>query len=223
MRAIWSTPANVAGRLATVDHKTIGIRYVVTAMIFLVLGGLEALVMRLQLARPDAGLVSPQLYNELFTMHGVTMLFLFALPVLSGFSNYLWPLMIGARDMAFPRINAVGYWLFVAAGVFIYTSMATGTMPNAGWFNYVPLSSARYVPRSNIDYFALGMIFLGLSTTAGAINFVVTFFKMRAPGMSTNRVPILLWGTVTVSVSILFALPALTVSCLFLYLDRHFG
>ncbi len=223
LRAIWATPAGIAGSLATVDHKTIGIRYVVTAMIFLILGGVEALVMRVQLARPDAGFVSPQLYNELFTMHGVTMLFLFALPVLSGFSNYLWPLMIGARDMAFPRINAVGYWLFVAAGVFIYTSMATGTMPNAGWFNYVPLSSARYIPRSNIDYFALGMIFLGLSTTAGAINFVVTFFKMRAPGMSIDRVPILLWGTVTVSVSILFALPALTASCLLLYLDRHFG
>ncbi len=163
--------------------------------------------MRLQLTHAHADVLSPQLYNQLFTMHGVTMLFLFALPMLSGFSNYLWPLMIGARDMAFPRVNAVGYWLFLAAGIFLYTSFPLGSMPNAGWFNYVPLASSRYLTGPNIDFFALGMLFLGISTTAGAINFVVTFFKMRAPGMSLDRMPILLWGTATASVSILFALP----------------
>ncbi|HEY5218517.1 MAG TPA: cytochrome c oxidase subunit I, partial [Gemmatimonadaceae bacterium] len=223
LRTIWETAPGIAGRLASVDHKTIGIRYLVTAIAFLVLGGVEALAMRLQLAHAHAGLVSPQIYNQLFTMHGVTMLFLYALPVLSGFSNYLWPLMIGARDMAFPRVNAVGYWLFLAAGIFLYTSFPLGAAPNAGWFDYVPLASARYLPGPNIDFFALGMIFLATSTTVGAINFVVTFATMRAPGMSLDRLPILLWGTLTASVAILFALPSLTAACLMLYLDRHFG
>ncbi len=223
LHRLWETPPGALGALACVDHKVIGIRYLVTAFAFLVLGGLEALVMRIQLAHADASLVSPAAYDQLFTMHGVTMLFLFALPILSGFSNYLWPLMIGARDMAFPRVNALSYWLFLAAGIFLYTSFPLGLAPNAGWFNYVPLASSSYLSGPNIDFFALGMIFLGMSTTVGAINFVVTFFKMRAPGMSLDRLPILLWGTVTASVSILFALPSLTAACLFLYLDRHFG
>jgi len=220
---LWRTPPGWLGALGSVDHKIIGIRYLVTAFVFLLIGGVEALVMRLQLSRAAADVVSPALYNQLFTMHGVTMLFLFALPILSGFSNYLWPLMIGARDMAFPRVNALGYWLFLAAGVFLYTSFPLGLAPNAGWFNYVPLASGEYIPRLNIDFFALGMLFLGISTTAGAINFVVTFFKMRAPGMSLDRVPILLWGTLTASFAVIFALPALSAACLFLYLDRHFG
>ena len=125
--------------------------------------------------------------------------------------------------MAFPRVNAFSYWVFLAAGIFVYTSFPLGMAPDAGWFNYVPLASAQYLPGINTDFFALGMIFLGISTTGGAINFIATFFKMRAPGMSLQRLPILLWGTLTASVSILFALPSLTVACLFLYLDRHFG
>ena len=220
---LWETPPGILGRLSSVDHKDIGIRYLVTGFAFLVIGGLEALLMRLQLAHSNAGLVSPQVYDQLFTMHGVTMLFLYALPILSGFSNYLWPLMLGARDMAFPRLNAVSYWLFLGAGIFLYVSFPLGLAPSAGWFDYVPLASAQYLPRPNIDFFALGMIFLGLSTTVGAINFVVTFFKMRAPGMSLDRLPILVWGTLTASVSILFALPSLTAACLMLWLDRTFG
>ena len=223
LEAAWETPAGVLGALGTVDHKIIGIRYLVTAFVFLMIGGAEALLMRVQLAHANAAVLSPAVYDQLFTMHGVTMLFLFALPILSGFSNYLWPLMIGARDMAFPRVNALGYWLFLAAGIFLYTSLPLGLAPNAGWFNYVPLAGSEYTPRLNIDFFALAMLFLGISTTAGAINFIVTFFKLRAPGMSLDRVPILLWGTLTASFAALFALPALSAACLFLYLDRHFG
>jgi cytochrome c oxidase subunit I+III len=220
---LWMTPRTWFGSVGSVDHKIIGLRYLATALLFLLLGGVEALVMRVQLSRADAHLVSAETYAQLFTLHGVTMMFLFALPVLSGFSNYLWPLMLGARDMALPRVNALSYWLFLFSGVFIYVSVPLGLAPDAGWFNYVPLSSAAYLPRSGIDFFALGLVLAGISTTTGAINFIVTFARMRAPGMSVARVPIIIWGTLTASAAALFALPSLTVACLFLFLDRHEG
>lgn len=220
---LWVTPPSWYGHVGSVDHKVIGLRYLATALIFLLVGGVEALLMRVQLSHANAGLVGAETYAQLFTLHGITMMFLFALPVLSGFSNYLWPLMLGARDMALPRVNALSYWLFLGAGLFIYTSLPLGLAPDAGWFNYVPLSSARYLPRSGVDFFALGLVFLGISTTTGAINFIVTFARMRAPGMSIGRVPIIIWGTLTASGAALFALPPLTVACLFLFLDRHAG
>lgn len=223
LQRIWETPSTLRGRLATVDHKTIGMRYLVTAFLFLLLGGIEALIMRIQLAGPEAGVLSPEAYNQLFTMHGVTMMFLYALPVLSGFSNYLWPLMLGARDMAFPRLNALSYWTFLFAGIFLYSSFLIGAAPNGGWFNYVPNASLEFNPGLNIDFYTLGLIFLGISTTVGSINFVVTLFKTRAPGMSINRLPIIVWGTLTASVSNLFAIPALTAACVFLFLDRRAG
>ena len=219
----WAEARGAFGWWGTVDHKTIGLRYIVTAFAFLLVGGVEALVMRVQLAQPDATLLTPEAYNQLFSMHGVTMIFLYAMPVLSGFSNYLWPLMLGSRDMAFPRLNALSYWLFLAAGVFLYVSFPLGAAPDGGWFNYVPNANATYSPGPNIDVYALGMIFLGLSTTVGAANFVVTLIRMRAPGMSVNRLPILVWGTLTASVANLFAIPALSLACLMLYLDRNFG
>ena len=141
---IWEAPPGWRGWLSTVDHKSIGLRYLVTAFVFLLMGGVEALIMRVQLARPDATVLTPEQYSQLFTMHGVTMIFLYALPVLSGFSNYLWPLILGARDMAFPRLNALSYWLFLFAGIFLYSSFPFGQAPNAGWFNYVPLSGLEY-------------------------------------------------------------------------------
>ncbi len=220
---LWATPHTWYDRLGSVDHKIIGMRYLVTALIFLVLGGIEALVMRIQLSHADAGVVSAEAYAQLFTMHGLTMMFLFALPVLSGFSNYLWPLLLGARDMALPRINALSYWLFVAAGVLLYSSVPFGLAPNAGWFNYVPLASGTFLPRSGIDFYALSLILLGISTTVGAVNFVVTFVRMRAPGMTLDRVPVVIWGTLTASVAVLFAIPALTLDCLLLYADRQLG
>ncbi|MFN2570827.1 MAG: cbb3-type cytochrome c oxidase subunit I, partial [Gemmatimonadales bacterium] len=156
LTSTWRTPAGFWGALSSVDHKLIGKRYLVTAFIFLILGGLAAAVMRLQLAGPDQGVVSPEQYNQLFTMHGVTMIFLYALPVLSGFSNYLWPLMLGARDMAYPRLNAFSYWVFLASGIFLYSSFLIGQAPDGGWFAYVPLTSQSFSPGLNIDFYALG-------------------------------------------------------------------
>ncbi len=223
LQRIWETRAGWIGALASVDHKAIGKRYLVTSFIFLILGGLEAAVMRLQLAQPNQTLLTPEQYNQLFTMHGVTMIFLYALPVLSGFSNFLWPLLLGSRDMAFPRLNAFSYWIFLFSGLFLYASFPVGRAPDAGWFNYVPYSSLAYNPGINIDLYALGMVLLGVSTTVGSINFIVTLIRTRAPGMSINRVPILVWGTLTASVGNIFAVPAVSLAFLMLWMDRRFG
>ena len=220
---IWETAPGLYGVLATVDHKIIGRRYLVTSMVFLLLGGLEAAMIRAQLAAPDMHLVSPERYNQLFTMHGVTMIFWYAAPILSGFSNYLWPLMLGARDMACPRANALSYWTFLMSGIFLYTSVLLGQMPDRGWFAYAPLTEAAYSPGLNMDFYAIGLTFLSVSTTVGAINFVATLFKTRAPGMSLNRLPIFVWGTLTTSFAIVFAAPALTAACALLFLDRRVG
>ncbi|MGZ5029776.1 MAG: cytochrome c oxidase subunit I [Methylobacter sp.] len=220
---LWESAPGWRGWLSTVDHKTIGIRYLVTAFIFLLMGGLEALIMRMQLARPDQTLLTPEQYNQLFTMHGITMIFLYSLPVLSGFSNYLWPLMLGSRDMAFPRLNALSYWIFLFAGIFLYASFPLGEAPNAGWFNYVPFTELHYNTGPNIDVYALGMVLLGISTTVGSINFIVTLFRMRAPGMSIGRVPILVWGTLTASVANVFAVPSVSLAFFMLWLDRQMG
>lgn len=223
LTAIWETEPGIAGWFSTVDHKEIGIRYIVTAFAFLILGGIEALVMRLQLAGPDKHLLTPDQYNQLFSIHGITMIFLYALPILSGFSNYLWPLLLGSRDMAFPRLNALSYWIYLAAGLFMYASFLVGQVPNDGWFNYVPYASRDYNPGLNMDFYSLGMIFLGISTTVGAANFVVTFFRTRAPGMSINRVPILSWGTLTASAANLIAVPSVSLAFFLLWMDRQFG
>ena len=223
LQRTWETPRGIRGTLSSVDHKTIGKRYLVTAFVFLLIGGLEALALRAQLARASLSLLGPEQYNELFSMHGVTMIFLYASPILSGFSNFLWPLMLGARDMAFPRLNALSYWTFLAAGIFIYTSMLLGQMPNAGWFDYVPYASAAYNPGRNIDYYAIGLLLLSVSTTVGAVNFIVTLFTTRAPGMSLNRLPIIVWGTLSTSFVNLAAVPSLSAALIFLYLDRRFG
>lgn len=223
LERIWEDPPGIAGFLGTVDHKRIGIRYIVTAFVFLVLGGLEAGLIRAQLSGAELHLLTPEQYNELFTMHGVTMIFLYAGPVLSGFSNYLWPLLFGSRDMAFPRVNALSYWIFLFAGIFIYASFLMGAPPNDGWFGYVPYASSAYNPGYNIDFYTLGLIFLGISTTAGAVNFVVTFLRTRAPGMSINRVPILVWGTLTVSVANILVIPSVSLAFFLLWADRNIG
>lgn len=220
---IWEGGAGVYGWLATVDHKVLGKRYIITAFTFLILGGIEALLMRLQLARPGQTLLTPEQYNELFSIHGITMIFLYALPVLSGFSIFLFPLLIGARDMAFPRLNAFSYWSFLFSGIFIYASFLAGAVPNAGWFNYPPYALRPYNPGLNMDFYALGMIFLGISTTTGAINFLITFLRLRAPGLSFNRTPVMLWGTTTISVGNLLAVPAVSLAFFLLWLDRQYG
>jgi cytochrome c oxidase subunit I len=220
---IWETPATFRGWLSTVDHKEIGRRYLVTAVAFLIVGGIEALIIRLQLARADQNLISPETYNQIFTMHGATMILWYASPILSGFGNYLVPLMIGARDMAFPRINAFSYWSFLLSGLFLYGSLFFLEAPHGGWFSYVPYTSVRYSPGFGIDFYALALIFLTISTTAGAINFIVTIFRLRAPGMTISRMPLLMYSTLTTSFTIVFSLPALTVACVFLQLDRRWG
>jgi cytochrome c oxidase subunit I len=192
-------------------------------MLFFVVGGIESLVIRAQLAHPGAHVVGPETYDQLFSMHGITMMFLFATPVLSGFGNFLVPLMIGARDMSFPRLNAFGYWVLLASGIFLYSSFLVGQAPNDGWFNYLPLADRTFTPGPNIDFYVIGLILVTISTTAGAINFIVTITKMRAPGMSINRMPIFVWGELAMSLSIVFALPALTVGNVLLELQRRAG
>ncbi len=209
--------------LATVDHKIIGIRYMATAFLFFVMGGIEALFMRTQLAVPANNALSPEVYNQFFTMHGTTMIFFFATPMLAGFGNYVVPLMIGARDMAFPRLNAFGYWVFLFSGLFMYSSFLLGAAPDGGWFAYTPLTGLQYSPGLNLDFWGLGLIFLSIGSTGGAINFIVTIFKMRAPGMSLNRMPLFVWTILVASFAIVFAVPPLTTANIFLMLERDFG
>jgi Heme/copper-type cytochrome/quinol oxidases, subunit 1 len=223
LERLWEGESGIKGWFSTVDHKKLGIRYLVTAFIFLIAGGIEALTMRVQLATPNAHLLGPEQYNELFTMHGITMIFLYAFPVLSGFSVYLWPLILGTRDMALPRLNAFSYWTYVLSGLFMYAGFLIGAGPNDGWFNYVPYALTPYNPGPNMDFYSLGMVFLGISTTTGSINFVVTFMRLRAPGMSVFRVPIMTWGTLTASVANIFAVPSVTLAFVLLWLDRNYG
>jgi cytochrome c oxidase subunit I+III len=223
LERVWTDAPGMVGFLTTIDHKRIGVRYLYTSFFFFFVAGLTALVMRAQLAVPDNHVVGPQTYNELFTMHGTTMIFLFNTPVLAGFGNYLVPLQIGARDMAFPRLNAFSYWVFLLAGVFMYSSYFVGRVPDGGWFGYVPLTSRTFSPGVNIDFWALGIVFVGLSTTVGSINFIVTIFKLRAPGLSLNRMPIFVWSMLVFSFMALFAVPAVTLAGVLLELDRAFG
>jgi cytochrome c oxidase subunit I len=220
---LWEEPLGLGSWLATVDHKRIGKRYVYTAFVFFLIAGIEALIMRTQLARPDESLVGPNAFNELFSMHGITMIFFFVTPMLFGFGNFFVPLQIGTRDMAFPRLNAFGYWIFLFAGIFMYSSFLIGKAPDNGWFNYTPFSGKTFSPGLNADYYTLGLIFLGLSTTVGAFNFIVTIFKLRAPGMSIVRMPLYIWAILATSFAVVFALPSLTMANVMLELDRRLG
>ncbi len=223
LQNIWETKPGLFGWFGTVDHKEIGIRYMVTAFVLLAIGGVEALVMRLQLAGPDKTLLTPEQYNILFSTHGMTMIFLYASPILSGFSNYLWPLLFGSRDMAFPRLNALSYWIYLAAAIFLYSGFLIGAGPNDGWFNYPPYAEYEYNPGLNQDFYSLGMILLGISTSVGAANFIVTFLRTRAPGMSINRVPIVIWGTLTASFANLLVIPSVSLAFFLLWMDRRYN
>ena len=222
LKSIWEGAGGLFGWLTTVDHKTIGIRYIVTAFGVFLLAGTDAMMIRTQLIRPGNSFLSPASYNEYFTMHGTMMVFFFATPILFGFGNFLVPLLIGARDMAFPRLNAFGYWVYLFSAGFIYSSLLVGRVPTGGWFAYVPYTTREYTPGLGIDYYVLGLLFLGFATTAGAINFIVTIFRMRAPGMSINRIPIFCWSILVTSFAVLFAIPALNTANVFLWLERTF-
>jgi len=224
LERIWRGREGLLGWLTTTDHKRIGIMFFFTALAFFAAGGVEALLIRTQLIGPDQRLLSPDAYNELFTLHGVTMIFLFVVPISIGaFGNYLLPLMIGARDLAFPRMNALSYWVYLASGIFVYVGLAIGQAPDAGWFNYVPLASKQFSPSAGIDFYALGLIFNAISSTATAVNLIVTIFKLRAPGMSLDRMPLFCYAFLAVSFALVFALPPLTVACILLELDRRLG
>jgi cytochrome c oxidase subunit I len=208
--------------ITTTDHKRIGIMYMVTTFVFFILGGTEALMMRLQLGAPQNTLVSPQVYNQLFTLHGTTMIFLFVVPFMAGFANYFLPLMIGARDMAFPRLNAISFWLLLAGGIVFYASIFWNP-PEAGWTSYTPLSNSFYSPGGGQDAWIYLIHLTGLSSLLGAINFYATVANMRAPGMSWGRLPLFVWAILTYSVLLIVALPVIAAAVTMLLTDRHFG
>ncbi|MFQ6019641.1 MAG: cbb3-type cytochrome c oxidase subunit I, partial [Dehalococcoidia bacterium] len=208
--------------IATVDHKRIGIMYGVTAFAFFLLGGLEALVLRMQLATPNSSVLDADQYNEVFTMHGTTMVFLVVMPLSAAFFNLMIPLMIGARDVAFPRLNAFSYWVFLAGGLFLNASFITGA-PAAGWFGYANLTSSAFSPGHGVDYWLLGLQILGIASMASAFNFLVTILNMRAPGMSLFRMPLFVWMTLVTSFLIIFAFPVITVALFQLLFDRFYA
>nr|MDQ6908147.1 cbb3-type cytochrome c oxidase subunit I [Chloroflexota bacterium] len=209
--------------MTTVDHKKIGVMYIFLGVIYFIVGGIEALLIRVQLATPNGKLLTPSQYDQVFTMHATTMIFLFIIPVLAGFANYFIPLMIGARDMAFPRLNAFGFWMLLFGGLFLNSSFLLGGAPDAGWFAYAPLTEPAYSTGRSMDFWAAGLTLLGISSIAGSINVIVTTLKMRCPGMRFNTLPLFVWTTLVQNFLLLFALPSLTTAAIFLLFDRHLG
>ena len=209
--------------ITTVDHKRIGALYGTTAFIFFLIGGLEALVIRSQLARPENHLVGADVFNQMFTMHGTTMIFLAVMPLAASFFNFMVPLMIGARDVAFPRLNAFSYWVFLFGGIFLHLSFVFGGAPNVGWFAYSNLTSSQYSPGHGVDFWAIGLQILGIASLAAAFNFIVTILNLRAPGMKMMRMPPFVWMTLVTAFLIILAFPIITVALVFLLFDRFVG
>jgi cytochrome c oxidase subunit 1 len=209
--------------LTTVDHKRIGVLYLYTSLFFFLFGGLEAVLIRAQLARPNSQLISAELYNQLMTMHGTTMVFLAIMPLSAAFFNFLIPLQIGARDVAFPRLNAFSYWVYFFGGLFVTLPIFFGLAPNGGWFGYAPLTTMPYSPGYNIDFWVLGLQILGISSLAAAFNFITTIVNLRAPGMNLMRMPMFTWMSFVVQFLIVLAFPVITIALVFLQFDRFFG
>ena len=209
--------------VTTVDHKKIGIMYILMAIVFLVIGGVEALVMRVQLWLPEFRAVPPDTFNQMMTMHGTTMIFFAAMPILAGIANYVVPLQIGARDMAFPRLNALGLWVTLFGGILAYFSFATGGAPAIGWFAYAPLTEHTFARSAATDFWILGLLVSGIGSVSGAINLVATVLSLRCPGMSLRKIPLYTWMAFWANVQILFALPPLTAALVMLLLDRNLG
>src|SRR2546430_190168 len=229
-----SSPSGFAATLhdwvVTVDHKRLGIMYVVTGLIFLVIGGIEASLMRLQLAWPGLTLVPAETFNRLFTVHGTTMVFMVGIPIVFGFGNYLVPLMIGARDLAFPRLNAFGFWTFLFGGLLFYFSFlggdglyGAGSAPDVGWFAYAPLTGRAFSPGNSTDYWNLSILVMGFGTVATSINLIATTLVMRCRGMSLGRMPLYVWMMLVVSGMTVLALPPLSAAQIMLLLDRFLG
>jgi cytochrome c oxidase subunit 1/cytochrome c oxidase subunit I+III len=206
--------------VASIDHKQIGIMYILSGFFFLLVGVAEAMIMRLQLARPANHLISPETYDQLFTMHGTTMVFLMAMPLLFGFSVYLVPLMIGARDMAFPRLNAFGFWIYFFGALMLYFSFLAGGAPAAGWFSYAPLTEKGYSFDHGIDYWALSLLVMGAGSVATGINLIVTVLTLRAPGMTLRRVPLFVWMVFVNGILVVLAMPPLNAALVMILTDR---
>ena len=216
-------PTGILNWITTIDHKKIGVLYGVTAFILFLTGGIEALLIRMQLAAPGMDFVSPEIYNQLFTMHGTTMIFLAIMPMGAAFFNFLIPLQIGARDLAFPRLNAISYWTFLAGAIMLKSSWFLGGAPNAGWFGYAPITEIAYNPGHGIDFWILSLQVLGIASLAAAFNFIVTIINLRAPGMTLMRMPLFTWMTFITSILLVLAFPVITVALIELMFDRFYG
>jgi heme/copper-type cytochrome/quinol oxidase subunit 1 len=223
LAATWSTPAGLWGALSTVDHKIIGRRYIVTAFVFLALGGFWRWRCGCSSPSRKRGLLVPDRYNQIFTMHGTNMMFLFAVPVMEAMAVYLVPLMVGTRNIAFPRLNAFSYWMYLAGGLLLWIAFAVDTGPDVGWFAYVPLSGPQYAAGKRADIWAQMITFTELSALAVAVEIVVTVFKQRAPGMSLDRIPLFVWSMLVTAFLIIMAMPAIMIASTALILDRLVG
>ena len=215
-----STRSRVLDWVTTTDHKKIGVLYISTAFSFFILGGIFALLIRTELAVPGVQFLNPETYNQLFTIHGTTMIFLFVMPMWTGLANYIVPLQIGAADMAFPRINALSFWMVPLGGLLLYSGYAVGGAANAGWTGYAPLSEQG---GAGLDLWLMSLVLLGFSSVLGAINFIATIFKMRAPGLTLMRMPLFVWNSLVTSTLLLFAVPVLTAGLMMLFIDRNYG
>jgi cytochrome c oxidase subunit I+III len=219
----WETGSGLWARLATVDHKIVGRRYLVTGFVFFVLAGVLALLMRAQLATPESGLISADRYNQIFSMHGTTMMFLFAVPIMEAMGVYLVPLMCGTRNIAFPRLNAYSYWVYLAGGILIWIAFLLNVGPETGWFSYVPLAGPEFSPGKRTDFWAQMITFTEVAALAAAASMIATILKQRAPGMTLARMPLFLWATLVTAFMIVFAMPAVMLSSSFLISDRLIG
>ena len=221
--AIWGTPRGIRGALASVNHSTLGIRLILTAFGFFLIGGVLAMLIRAQLATPHSAFVGPDLYNQLFTMHGSIMMFLFAIPMFEGFAIYMLPKLLGSRDLAFPRLTAYGWWCYLLGGSLLILAMLLGVAPDAGWFMYTPLSSKPYSPGINSDFWLLGITFVEISAIVTAVDIVVTILKVRAPGMSLDKMPLFAWYMLVTAMMMLIGFPPLILGSVLLELERAFG
>jgi cytochrome c oxidase subunit I len=219
----WGAPKGLVGWLSVVDHKVIGIRYFVTAMFFLAAAGLLGVAMRIQLARPENSVLGPDLYNQVFTMHGTTMMFLFGVPIMEAFMVYLVPLMTGTRNIAFPRLNAFSYYVYLFGGAMLWIAFAFNTGADAGWFSYVPLAGPEFTPGKRADFWAQMVTFTEVAALAVAVEIIVTVFKQKAPGMRLDRIPLFVWAALVTSFVILFGMPSVMMASTMLILDRLVG
>jgi cytochrome c oxidase subunit 1 len=219
----WRNRPGLWGQLTSVNHKTVGLRFIITAFCFFIAGGILAALMRIQLSRPENNFLGPDLYNQVFTMHGTTMMFLFAVPVMEAMAVYLVPLMVGTRSIAFPRLNAFGYWIYLFGGLMIYVAFLLNIGPDTGWFSYVPLAGPQYSPGKRVDFWAQLITFTEVSALVVSTELITTVFKLRAPGMSLNRIPVYVWSVVVMAFMIFFAMPTVALASSCLIMDRLIG